>query len=107
MGAKNIAVAEEKGLDICVLCNGCAVTLVEANHLLKHDEEMKKKVNEHLAKVGKEFKGTVEVKHLARVLYEDVGVEAIQKHVKYPLEALHPSYRCPTLDGRLDLRLIR
>ena len=86
MGAKNIAVAEEKGLDICVLCNGCAVTLVEANHLLKHDEEMKKKVNEHLAKIGKEFKGTIEVKHLGRILYEDVGVENIEKHIKYPLK---------------------
>jgi heterodisulfide reductase subunit B len=86
MGAKNIAVAEEKGLDICVLCNGCAVTLVEANHLLKHDEEMKKKVNEHLAKIGKEFKGTIEVKHLARILYEDLGVEKISKAVTHPLK---------------------
>jgi heterodisulfide reductase subunit B len=86
MGAKNIAVAEEKGLDICVLCNGCAVTLVEANHLLKHDEEMKKKVNKHLSTIGKEFKGTCEVKHLARILYEDVGVEKIREKVKYPLE---------------------
>jgi heterodisulfide reductase subunit B len=86
MAAKNVAVAEEKGLDICVLCNGCAVTLVEANHLLKHDKEMKKKVNEHLAKIGKEFKGTVEVKHLARILYEDFGADKIRELVKYPLE---------------------
>ncbi len=86
MAAKNIAVAEEKGLDILVLCNGCAVTLVEADHLLKHDEKMKKKVNEILAKFGKEFKGTIKVKHLAQILYEDVGVEKISKAVKYPLD---------------------
>ncbi|MCK4575441.1 CoB--CoM heterodisulfide reductase subunit B [candidate division WOR-3 bacterium] len=86
MAAKNIAVAEEKGLDMCVLCNGCAVTLVEANHLLKHDEEMKKKVNVELAKIGREFKGTIETKHLARILYEDVGVDKIKKEIKYPLD---------------------
>ena len=86
MAAKNIAVAEEKGLDICTLCNGCVVTLVEANHELKHKEELKDKVNKELTKLGKEFKGTIEVKHLARVLYEDVGVEKIKKTVKYPLD---------------------
>ena len=86
MGAKNIALAEEKGLNICVLCNGCAVTLVEANHLLKHDEEMRKRVNAHLAKIGKEFKGSIEVKHLARILYEDFGSDKIREMVKYPLE---------------------
>ncbi len=86
MAAKNIALAEEKGLDIVTLCNGCIVTLAEANHELKHNEEMKKKVNKELAKIGKEYKGTIEVKHLARVLYEDVGVEKIKKAVKFPLE---------------------
>ncbi|GAH56257.1 unnamed protein product, partial [marine sediment metagenome] len=86
MAAKNIAVAEEKGLDICTLCNGCVVTLVEANHELKHKEKLKDKVNKELAKLGKEFKGTIEVKHLARILYEDVGVEKIKKTVKYPLD---------------------
>lgn len=86
MAAKNIAIAEEKGLDICTLCNGCVVTLVEANHELKHKEELKDKVNKELAKLGREFKGTIEVKHLARILYEDVGVEKIKKTVKYPLD---------------------
>lgn len=86
MAAKNIAVAEEKGLDMCILCNGCAVTLVEANHLLKHDEEMKKRVNKELEKIGRKFKGTIEIKHLAKILYEDVGVDKIKKEIKHPLE---------------------
>jgi heterodisulfide reductase subunit B len=86
MAAKNIAIAEEKGLDICTLCNGCVVTLVEANHELKHKEELRKKVNKELSKIGKEYKGTIEVKHFARVLYEDVGVEKIKKEVKYGLD---------------------
>ncbi|MCK4233108.1 CoB--CoM heterodisulfide reductase subunit B [candidate division WOR-3 bacterium] len=86
MAAKNIAVAEEKGIDICTLCNGCVVTLAEANHELKHNEELKKRVNKELSKIGREFKGTIEIKHLARILYEDVGVENIKKAVKFPLD---------------------
>lgn len=85
MAAKNLALAEEKGLDIVTLCNGCVVTLAEANHDLKHNEALKKRVNKELKKIGREYKGTIEVKHLARILYEDVGIEKIKKEVKYKL----------------------
>ena len=85
MAAKNIALAEEQGLDICTLCNGCVVTLAEANHELKHNGELKKRVNIELKKIGREYKGTIEVKHLARILYEDVGIDRIKKEIKYPL----------------------
>jgi len=86
MAARNIAIAEEKGLDILTLCNGCVVTLAEANHELKNDKKLKDKVNKELAKIGKEFKGTIEIKHLARILYEDVGIEKIEKEVKFKLD---------------------
>lgn len=86
MAARNIAIAEEKGLDICTLCNGCVVTLVEADHELKNDDELRDRVNRELSKIGKEYKGTIEIKHLARILYEDVGVKKIKDAVKYPLD---------------------
>ena len=69
IGARNICIAEENGADITLMCNGCYGSILEVNHTLKHDKEMRKKVNVHLAKIGKEFKGTVEVKHIVEVLH--------------------------------------
>ena len=39
-------------------------------HLLE-DEQLKEKVNRRLAKVGKEYKGTSRIRHLATVLREE------------------------------------
>jgi heterodisulfide reductase subunit B len=94
--ARNLAVAEEKGLEICTLCSACTATLTEVNEHLKHDEKMRDEVNAHLRKVGREYKGTARVRHLARILYEDVGPEKIRSSVKRDLSSLvlAPHYGC-------------
>jgi len=86
--AKNLALAEREGLPLCSLCNACTVTLVEANHILKHDPELLEKVNSYLARLDLKYNGTVEVKHFARILYEDVGLERIKESVVKPLEGI-------------------
>lgn len=99
--ARNIAIAEEKGLPILTLCNGCLNTLAIVNHKLKSDPELKKKVNEILKETGKEYKGTIEVKHLMQVLKEDVGLDKLKGMVKKELTGLkvagHPGCHllCP------------
>lgn len=88
MAARNLSVAESLGLDICTICNGCASTLTEASKELMHDDQLRDKVNEKLKKIGRTYKGNVRVKHFARVLYEDVGLEKIKSQVKNSLEGL-------------------
>ena len=85
IAARNIAMAEQDGLDIVSPCSGCSNSLIEADHILKHDEDKKAKINEILAGIGKEYKGNVKVKHFMNVLYEDVGVEKIKSAVTKPL----------------------
>jgi len=85
MAARVLSMAEEKKLDLLVLCNGCNGALHRANRKLKGNPELKEKVNEVLAEVGREYRGTIEVKHLIRVLYEDVGVDRIKEKVENPL----------------------
>ena len=63
IAAYNICLAEEAGLDIVALCNGCFESLAMVNTALKNDKDLKAHINEVLAKVGKEFKGTINVKH--------------------------------------------
>ena len=81
MAARNIALAEEKGGDICTLCSACTAVLTECNHELKHDEMLRLKVNDSLLKIGKEYKGEIGVKHFARILYDDIGPDEISKKI--------------------------
>ena len=66
IAARNVSISEgldENGLPITVTCNGCYGSLQETIHLLHDNEELKDQVNETLTKIGKEFKGTVNVYH--------------------------------------------
>ncbi|MHA1297952.1 MAG: CoB--CoM heterodisulfide reductase subunit B [Candidatus Helarchaeota archaeon] len=85
LGARNISIAEENGANLLTMCNGCYGTLLEVNHTLKHDDNKKKMVNNHLKKIGREFKSSIEVEHLAQVLYQDIGLKKIQDVAIHPL----------------------
>jgi heterodisulfide reductase subunit B len=60
VAARNICIAEEMGLDIVTVCNGCTEVLTKANKELKEDPGLRDEVNDVLAEVGKRFEGTVE-----------------------------------------------
>lgn len=89
LSARNLALAEERGLDICALCSSCTSTLAEANHALQVDDELRERVNEELeASTGRRYNGTIRVRHFARVLYEGVGLERIGEAVTVDLSGL-------------------
>lgn len=102
VAARNIAIAEEMGLDIVTICNGCTEVLTKANKTLKEDPDLRDEVNEVLAEAGKEFRGTVEVKHYVRMLKEDVGLDAIKESMGKSLWGLRVAshYGCHMLKPR-------
>jgi heterodisulfide reductase subunit B len=55
---------------------------------LKHNDELREGVNEILAETGHQFKGTVEVKHFAMVLKDELGFKKVESKVVNPLEGL-------------------
>jgi heterodisulfide reductase subunit B len=85
LAARNLALAEQKGLDIITLCPGCAGTLKKVNRMLKEDKALRDEINCHLKEAGLEFKGSVNAKHFMQVLIEDVGLEKIKNSVVKPL----------------------
>jgi len=87
MGARNLTIAEEEGKNIISLCNGCFQTLKIVNEELKHDDHEKEKINKLLKSIGREFKGTINVKHFVEVLHE-LGAEKIKELVKKDLSGL-------------------
>jgi len=88
IAARNLTVAESVGLDFFTICSGCTATLSEANHHLQSNPELKEKVNKRLARVGREYKGTAQVRHIVTVLRDKVGIERVQASVKKPLKGL-------------------
>jgi heterodisulfide reductase subunit B len=89
LSARNLALAESRGLDICAICNSCTGTLADANHRLQNDEVLRQQVNEELEEAaGLRYEGTIRVRHFARILYEEVGLERLRSAVKVDLSGL-------------------
>jgi len=106
MAARNLVLAEQMKKDIALVCNGCYKSIWEVNHKLKHHPELKERVNEVLKGIDMEFKGTIDVWHLAELFYnpEIVGVQKIRDSVTVPLEgtriAVH--YGCHLMKPRKE-----
>jgi heterodisulfide reductase subunit B len=80
MAANNLALAEEQGLEICALCSACTGTLAKANRQLQEDRLLRDQVNQRLAETtGRSYQGSVRVRHYARILYEEVGLERLRE----------------------------
>jgi heterodisulfide reductase subunit B len=99
LAARNLTIAEEMGLNVLTLCNGCFETLKTVNVSLKGDEGLRATVNERLGRVGREYGGSIEVRHLVEVLTNDIGFEKISDAVERPLEGLRVAahYGCHLL----------
>ena len=98
LAALNLAHAEALGLNILTLCSACTGELTKVQKHLTSPEgaEELKKVNADLKEVGLEFKGTVIVKHFARILLEEIGIERLKEAVTHPLTGINvaPHYGC-------------
>ncbi len=98
VAARNLTLAEELGLDVVTNCSGCTATLSEAHHLLR-DEELRRRVNRRLARIGREYRGTSRVRHIATLVRDEVGYEAVRESVTRPLAGLRVAihYGCHLL----------
>jgi len=83
--ARNIALAEQMGLDLVTSCNTCLLGILHVKHQIDSDPKKKEMVNHYLAKQGLEYKGTSAVKHLLWVINEDYGLEKLKTKVTNPL----------------------
>ena len=98
VAARNLCLAEEQGLDIFTNCSGCTATLSEAWHLLQ-DPELRERVNGRLRRIGKEYRGTSRIRHIATLVRDVVGYETVAETVQRPLEGLRVAihYGCHLL----------
>jgi heterodisulfide reductase subunit B len=88
LATRDLCIAEKMGLKIMSLCNGCTGFLKKADVKLKDDRDLRKEVNVKLGNIGMEYMGKTEVKHIANVLTEDVGLEKLKTYIKRPLSEI-------------------
>ncbi len=96
LNIRTLAMAEQKGLDVLVICSTCQGVMSQANHAVQRDPEYLAEINKVLADEGLEYKGTTQVKHLLWVAIEDIGVEKLKGTFTKQLDGvkLAPFYGC-------------
>jgi len=96
LNARNICYAEKLGLDMVTICNTCQLNTAMTKERLDSDPKLCERVNEKLAEVGLEYKGTSKVRHFLYALIDDYGLENISAKVEKPLSHFNiaPFYGC-------------
>jgi succinate dehydrogenase / fumarate reductase cytochrome b subunit len=96
LNARNIAYAEKHELTMVTICNTCQLNTAMTKHRLDNNSELKAKVNEKLAEVGLEYKGTSLVTHFLYAIIDDFGLDKIKEMVVKPLNKFNiaPFYGC-------------
>ncbi len=97
INARTLAKAERLGETLMTICSTCTGVLRAANLRLKEDPEYREQINrDYLAEEGLQYRGTIEVKHLLWVLFEDYGIDRLKAQIRRPLTGLKvsPFYGC-------------
>ena len=86
--ARNLALAEKQNLNIMVLCKCGYGTMRMADYLMREDESLRKEINGILAKDGLKYEGGIQISHFLKVLFDDVGIDAIERRITRPFKDL-------------------
>jgi heterodisulfide reductase subunit B len=84
----NLALAEKNTLPLCTLCSSCTSALTETAYHLSEDSDVRKAVNRKLSRVGLKYTGRPVIRHFARILYEEIGADALRAHFSKDLSGL-------------------
>ncbi len=86
--ARNLALAERRGLNIMTICNCCYGSLKHVNHLMKEETSIRDEINKKLNKEGLRYRGTIRISHIIEILYRDIGVKRLREEVVRPFKGL-------------------
>lgn len=98
-GARVLAVAARKKQPVLTPCKCCYGNLMHAGYWMRHNDELRDRVNALLGKEGLAWSDDVVVRHLLSALVEDIGLERIKAKVTHPLKGLKVAahYGCHAL----------
>lgn len=96
VSARNLALAQNMGCDICAPCSACYTTLRKTNRHIAWNVHSRTIINEALKAANLTYDKMVEVRHPLDILVNDVGIEKIRDKCRYELDGLRvaPYYGC-------------
>ncbi len=83
--AANLLLAQEMQMDMVANCAACFNRLKMANHAISSDPQMRRQVADA---VGKDYDGSVKVRHLLDVIFNDVGMVKVKDSLTHSLNGL-------------------
>ncbi len=83
--ARNVALAQQEGLDIVAPCPACYQHVLQADRTLRENPEWRREME---ALLGFTYTGQPRVRHLLEVLTEPEVLEAVRQRVTRPLKGL-------------------
>ncbi len=83
--ARNLAIAQNSGMDLLAPCAACYSRLKTADYHLRHDSDRRSEIE---GQVGFQFTGQVQVRPPLDVVVSDVGLDAVKARVRRPLRGL-------------------
>jgi heterodisulfide reductase subunit B len=97
--ARDLALAEKRGLDLVAACSDCYLILNRTNQHFKEYPEVRNRLSESLAAGGLEYHGSVNVRHILDVFANDISSADIKAKVKVDLTDLKvaPYYGCQVI----------
>jgi heterodisulfide reductase subunit B len=97
--ARDLALAEKRGLDLVAACSDCYLILNRTNQHFKEYPEVRNRLSESLAAGGLEYHGSVNVRHILDVFANDISSADIKAKVKVDLSDLKvaPYYGCQVI----------
>lgn len=83
--AASLAKTRDEGLHMIVSCAACYNRMKVANHEIKNNARMRSEISDVL---GRDYDGSVNVRHFIELLLEDIGIEKLTKSMKFSLNGL-------------------
>ena len=98
--SRNLALAARQANGnntVVATCSLCYLNMAKTDHYLREDKALNEQVNTALGAGGLAYRpGSLQIRHLLDVVYNDVGLEAVRRNVVRPLKGLRlaPYYGC-------------
>lgn len=96
VSARNLALAQNMGCDICAPCSSCYTILHKTNHYLEWDPKSRIKINEALNAAKLSYDKPIKVRHPLDILVNDCGIRKITEAAPFRFDGLKiaPYYGC-------------
>ena len=96
VSARNLALAQNMGLEICAPCSSCYTILRKTNRHMEWNVHSRKIINEALKAANLKYDKIVEIRHPLDILLNDYGIDKILDRCRYEFDGLRiaPYYGC-------------